>query len=114
MLEGLASSFVEDLTAAGSRDQIDLHGDLQGIPGDVPSLKTIAFGALTYKDLASSSESPPSTVDDYLVLRTFSIERHRLSTGHCRQVVTQIAKGAVDSVQASRENLSVLRPYWLA
>ena len=115
MTKGLALSFVAELKAAPFRDRFSSTAGEEKLTKDTPSIDTLSFGALTYRDVRDGSmEDHVSPRDDYLTLRTYSIEYHRTYDGIHSPVLTQIAKGSTSGVDDTHRRISILEPYWLA
>ena len=114
-IKGLALSFVEELEAASYYDRPDINADREDLNGVAPSINTIAFGALTYRDVRDASMADHvSPRDDYLTLRTYSIDYHKTYDGTRIPVLVQIAKGCTSGIDVTHRSVSILEPYWLA
>ena len=116
MIKGLALSFVAELKDAPPfRGRFTSIVDEEGSTVVIPSIDTLSFGALTYRDVRDASmEGYVSPRDDYLTLRTYSIEYHRTYEGINTPVLTQIAKGSTSNLDATHRKVNILEPYWLA
>lgn len=112
LIKGVASSFIEMLLRAHKVDPIPKTKSTSGNP---PSLETIAFGALIYRDVwdGTITDRGPA-MNDYLRLRTFSIEYLKSKDGADAPLLILLAKGFSSSCQELRRNTRILHPYWLA
>ena len=80
--------------------------------GNRPSLKTIALGALTYRDRYLGG-CPHEPIDQYLQLRTYHIDYVDNDRKKSTPLLTLSSKGYVHTNEDA-ENASILQPYWLA
>lgn len=83
-----------------------------GVPS---SLTTIALGALKYWDVWDGTDvDRGSAADDYLMLRTYSIDYRQNAVGDYAPLLRLRAKGPTRHIKPSCSDISILEPYWLA
>ena len=112
LIKGLASSFVESLVKARKIHPTDQKKTTSGYH---PLLENIAFGALTYRDVwDGTTVDRGSATDDFLRLRTYSIEYHKSKDGVVAPLLTLFAKGFTGEFQGFCDYTTILNPYWLA
>lgn len=109
MFKGLALWFMENVLAARTAlGKASYHSV-------IPSIEVFAFGALTYRDVWNETITGQISVrDEYLTLRTFSVEYLKKSDSTYTPVLTQTAKGSTIDLSKTYDDISILEPYWLA
>ena len=112
-VKGIALTWVDEMIAAGLSDRVRGGNDSgKGLP---PPISVLAFGCLRYVNVwndGSYTEDKP--MDEFTVLRTFTVDYFTRSSGGFAPVLTQKSWGPPYGISAEYANTSIFLPYWLS
>ena len=107
VIKGLALSFFESFRSSDGKER-------ESPIRESALIEVVSIGALRYRDIRDGSIADGSSMkDDFLTLRTFSVDFRKTSDGVGAPLLTQVAKGSTSGIQDTYKNISVLQPYWL-
>ncbi len=82
------------------------------------SVKLIAIGAVTYRDVRTAQREDEDDfhdleLHDYLSPRFFFVKHHRDALGDKKPLLTEVGMSTSYGVEAFEPNLKIFEPYWL-